>query len=991
MIGETVSHFKITEKVGGGGMGVVYKAEDIKLKRTVALKFLPAELTRDPSAKERFIHEAQAASALDHPNICTIYETDETKDGQVFICMAYYKGEELKDRIEYGQMDLDQAVDIAVQIAKGLAHAHKQGIVHRDVKPANVLMTEDNQAKILDFGLAKLAGQTKLTMAGTTLGTAAYMSPEQARGEDVGPQTDIWSLGVVLYEMVTGEVPFKGDYEPAIIYSILNETPQPVTAVRTDAPEELEWVIKKAISKDTAERYQDVDELLADLRRLRKEEAVTGKIERPKFADREARRKLFRRIKTVAIPVSIAVALTAAFLVLKPRLFGPGPPAVRKPIAVISFENQTGDPAYDYLQEAIPSLLITSLEQSRFLSVTTWERMYDLLKQMGKGDVEIIDADLGFEVCRMDDIEAVVLGSFTKAGDVFATNVKVLDVETKKLLKSVSSKGEGVGSILRVQIDELSMEISKGIGIPERVVGAEETRIAEVTTGSMEAYNYFIRGREDYDKFYYNDARVLLERAVELDSTFAVAHLYLAWAYDELRDDVARDAAFEKAKAFSKKASDKERLYIEASYAKEIEKDPEERLRILKLMARRYPKEKRVHYYLSAYYWGKKLYEEAIAHSEAALKLDPDHGPVINNLAYTYAEMGDFEKALEYFQRYVKVSPGDANPLDSMGDIYLRMGQCDEAISKYTEAMEVKPGFGSDWKVAYVYALKEDYGEAMKWVDQYIAVAPSPARRAEGYLWKGFYNYWLGDLEKSLDNLREAEDLAIEVESMPLKGAVDWMKGWVYYDSGQGRLSRTFFKRWYDFITEYFPAYSDFYTAEYRFYLGLVDVKEGKTESAKSGLTEMQNLLPKIDPGVRDWVVFYADLLRGEVLLRENSLDSAIAVGERMAPWEMPSMGSSNLISYNLPFLKDVLARAYQKKGDLAEAAAVYERLLDVETATPCRQLAHPKYHYRLAKVYEQQGASSKAAAEYRRFLQIWRDADTEHPEVKDARSRLAR
>lgn len=972
-------------------MGVVYKAEDVKLKRTVALKFLPPELTRDPGAKERFIHEARAASALDHPNICTIYETDETEDGQVFICMAYYKGEELKDRIELGKMDLDQAVDIAAQIAKGLAKAHKQGIVHRDIKPANILMAEDNQAKILDFGLAKLAGQTRLTMAGTTMGTAAYMSPEQARGEDVNHQTDIWSLGVVLYEMVTGEVPFKGDYEPAIVYSIMNETQKPLTDLRPDAPVELEWVVNKAMNKDTAERYQDVDELLQDLRRLRKEEAVTGKIARPKVVGREARQKILKRVRTVAIPVGIAVILATAFLLLKPRILGPGQPAVRKPIAVISFENQTGDPAYDYLQEAIPSLLITSLEQSRFLSVTTWERMFDLLRQIGKEEVELIDADLGFEVCRMDGIEAVVLGSFTKAGDVFATNVKVLDVETKKLLKSVSSKGEGVGSILRVQIDELSQEISQGIGVPSRRIGAAKTRIAEVTTSSMEAYNYFLRGREEYDKFYYNDARVFLQKAVELDSTFAVAHLYLAWAHDELKDDVARDEAFERAKASSKRASDKERLYIEASYAKEIDKDPEERVRILKLMSKRYPKEKRVHYYLSAYYWGQKLYTEAIEHAGKALELDPDYGPVINNLAYTYAEMGDFEKALENFERYANVSPGDANPFDSMGDIYLRMGRCDDAISKYTEAMEVKPGFGSDWKVAYVYALKEDYAEAMKWVDQYIAVAPSPARRAEGYLWRGFYHYWLGNLDESLKDLREAEDLAIEVGSLPLKGAVDWMKGWVYYDSGQDRLSRTFFKRWYDFITGYFPAYSQFYTAEYKFYLGLLDLRQGKTDSARSGLSEMRSLLPEVDPGVKDWVEFYAELLHGEVLLEEDSLDQAIAVGEAMAPWEMPSVGSSNLISYNLPFLKDVLARAYQKKGDLEKAAAVYERLLKLEASSPCRQLVHPEYHYRLAKVYDQQGARGKASAEYLKFLQLWKGADEELPEVEDARKRLGR
>jgi len=231
--GTMVSHYRILEKFGGGGTGVVYKAEDIKLKRPVALKFLLPELTRDPEAKERFIHEAQAASALDHPNICTIYEINETEDEQMFIAMAYYEGETLEQKIEYGPLKLEEAIDIAIQVTEGLQEAHKKGIVHRDIKSANITVVTRGQVKIMDFGLAKLAGQAKLTEAGTTLGTAAYMSPEQTRGGEVDHRTDIWSLGVVLYEMVTGQLPFKGKYEQAVMYSILNEDPEAITALRT--------------------------------------------------------------------------------------------------------------------------------------------------------------------------------------------------------------------------------------------------------------------------------------------------------------------------------------------------------------------------------------------------------------------------------------------------------------------------------------------------------------------------------------------------------------------------------------------------------------------------------------------------------------------------------------------------------------------------------------------------------------------------------------
>ncbi|OVE78618.1 hypothetical protein BVY00_02345, partial [bacterium G20] len=265
MINKVISHFKILEKLGEGGMGVVYKAHDTKLNRTVALKFLPPELTRDPEAKERFIHEARAASALRHNNICTIHEVDETEEGHVFICMDHYEGKTLKEKIKERPLKLEEAIDIAVQISKGLTEAHQAGIIHRDIKPANVIITKKNEAKILDFGLAKLTGQTKLTKVGSTLGTAAYMSPEQLKGNPVDHRTDIWALGVMMYEMITGQLPFKGDYEQAITYAILNEEPEPMTALRTGIPVALEGIVFKLMAKDPKQRYQHVDEVPVDL------------------------------------------------------------------------------------------------------------------------------------------------------------------------------------------------------------------------------------------------------------------------------------------------------------------------------------------------------------------------------------------------------------------------------------------------------------------------------------------------------------------------------------------------------------------------------------------------------------------------------------------------------------------------------------------------------------------------------------------------------
>ncbi|MFL6200563.1 MAG: serine/threonine-protein kinase, partial [Thermoanaerobaculia bacterium] len=275
LAGRTLNHYRILELAGGGGMGVVYKAEDLRLARRVALKFLPPELTRDPDAKARFLQEARAASSLDHPNICTIHEVGETEDGQIYLAMPLYDGETLRKRIERGPLTIEDAIDLAEQIARGLSKAHRGGIVHRDVKPANLMVTGDGVVKILDFGLAKLAGAAAITRTGSSVGTPAYMSPEQSRGEEVDHRTDLWSLGVVLYEMVAGRRPFRGDHEQAILYSLLHEDPVPLTQARPGTPTELEQIVEGLLAKDPAQRYPSADGAMGDLRALRTETLTT--------------------------------------------------------------------------------------------------------------------------------------------------------------------------------------------------------------------------------------------------------------------------------------------------------------------------------------------------------------------------------------------------------------------------------------------------------------------------------------------------------------------------------------------------------------------------------------------------------------------------------------------------------------------------------------------------------------------------------------------
>jgi serine/threonine protein kinase len=687
--------YEILEELGRGGMSRVYSARDKTLERTVALKFLSPELTGDREARARFMNEAQAASALDHPNICTVFEIGEIPGQQMYISMACYDGRTLRERIDQGMMQLEEVLEVAVPLCRGLASAHSKQLVHRDIKPQNVFLTRDSQVKILDFGLTKLAGSRRDPEKGTG-GTVLYMSPEQTQGLEVDQRTDIWSVGVVLYEMLTGELPFKGDRIQMVMYSINNTEPEPVSSLRR-VPPMLERIVGKALSKDPDARYKDCDYLIKDL---------------------TAARSQLGKYEVEIEPEESETRDTQA-----------------SPLAVISFENQTGDAGYDYLQKAIPNLLITKLEQSPYLKVMTWERMQDLLRQSGKPGIDVIGKEFGFELCRKEQIPTIVLGSFTKAGSMFATDVKVLDVETNDLLKSASSRGEGINSILQKQIDELSGEISNGLGILDRSTRATGLPIAEASTASMEAYKLFLQGREAHDKLYNTEAKHLLERALELDPEFALSHLYLAFVHDRLRDLNAEQEAYEKAIRFSVKATEKNRLLIEAAYARAVEQDADKWFDILNQIIGKYPYEKRIRQQLAAHHRARGRLYQALEEYNRALELDPQFGLAMNELGYMYADIGDFEKAREYFERYASACPGDANPVDSMGELFFRQGRLDEAIAKYEETLSLKPDFFyAHWELSYVYALKEDYDRAFHWVDRFIMQAPSTGVKASG-LW----------------------------------------------------------------------------------------------------------------------------------------------------------------------------------------------------------------------------------------------------------------
>ncbi len=336
MINQFISHYKIIEKLGEGGMGIIYKAEDLKLKRTIALKVLPESFTQDEESKRRFLNEAQAASSLQHNNICTIHEIDETSNGQLFIAMDFYEGETLKEKIREGPMPVEAAIEIIIQIAEGLKKAHENGIIHMDIKPANIFITKEGTVKILDLGLAKKVDQTKLTRTGLRFGTTEYMSPEQIKGEKVDNRTDIWSLGTVLYEMLTGQHPFQADYEQAVIYLILNQEPEDVKNIRTDIPDRLLPVLEKSLAKDREDRYESMTSVLEDLRNVMSQ-------------------KEFQSIQ-IEIPA----------------------PRPSQSIAVMPFVNMSADPEQEYFCDGLTEELISTLSRIKDLKVVARTSTYSL-------------------------------------------------------------------------------------------------------------------------------------------------------------------------------------------------------------------------------------------------------------------------------------------------------------------------------------------------------------------------------------------------------------------------------------------------------------------------------------------------------------------------------------------------------------------------------------------------------------------------------------